>query len=79
MQHRGRTLPAFLIETHPPLPRADDASDRIERIRQHSRATYARPTAAVDAEIISRFRSDLSVNSQSTAGDRAINEVSFFD
>lgn len=55
MQLTGQTLPAFSISTAPPLDRSPDAAERIERMRQHSRQSYARPVAEIDAELMTRY------------------------
>ncbi len=55
MQLAGETLPAFSMVTNPPLEVPEGAGERIERIRQHSRKTYGRPKAEVEAELLSRY------------------------
>ena len=55
MQLAGETLPAFSMTTLEPLDKPGDASERIERIRQHSRMTYGRPKDELDAEMLSRY------------------------
>jgi hypothetical protein len=57
LQLEGETLTAFSMNTQPPLERPDKAevAARIERIRQHSRASYARPKDEVDAELMRRY------------------------
>ncbi len=72
MQLKGETLPAFSMTTQSPLGKPDDARERIERIRQHSRMTYARPREEVDAEVRSRYD-----QRESQEGDEA--EASYFD
>lgn len=79
MQHQGRTVPAFVIETFPPLAFPDDAEERAARIRAHSQATYAQPRSVVDEAIKRRF--DRSFDGMGSPNPKQIDisEVNFFD
>ena len=72
MQLAGQSLTAFSMTTEPPLDTPDDADERIERIKQHSRMTYARYKDEVDAELMSRYGQ----NDPDVADD---DEDSYFD
>lgn len=54
-QVNDNTLPAFSMEIDQPLQGSDGWEERLERIRTHSRQTYARPAAEVDAELTQRI------------------------
>jgi hypothetical protein len=56
MQTGGQTVDAFRMSTLAPLPRSKDAAARVLRIRQHSRAIYARSAGQVDEELRQRHR-----------------------
>lgn len=56
LQLDGETLPAFSLETQPPLEKPADAEERVARLRQHSRQTYGRPAADIDAELMARYQ-----------------------
>lgn len=79
MQHRGRTLPAFSIDTLPPLTLPANAHERAERIRAYSRAAYAQPRKVVDEAIKQRFQRSIKGATQTDPKQIDISEVSFFD
>ena len=51
MQLHGQALDAFSMMTQPPLPPHDHADTTIERVRYHSRQTYARPQVEIDIQL----------------------------
>lgn len=55
MQLEGKTLPAFSLESAEPLMLPEDGLARQQRIRDLSRARYARPREVVEAELISQY------------------------
>ncbi len=60
MQADGQTLDAFSMRTLPPLSPYENVTERVERIRQRSRGTYARPVAEVNEEFKQRQHSTFS-------------------
>jgi len=57
MQAGGQTQDAFSMKTLPPLEPDGNFEDRVNRIKQRSRDTYARPVAEVNEELKQRSRS----------------------
>jgi len=55
MQVGGQTAPAFSMMGLPPPDKPDDAQERWRRIKEHSRATYARAQDEVEEELKQRF------------------------
>ena len=54
-QFLGETLPAFSMETLPPIVTPSDAPQRVARIRALSRRNYARLREQVEAEFDERY------------------------
>ena len=79
MQHQGESLPAFIIETLPPIALPDDAEERAATIRKRSQETYAKPRQVVDEAIQRRFERSFDGAGRSRSKQVDISEVSFFD
>jgi hypothetical protein len=55
MQRKGKTIPAFNLQTMPPLPLRDNPEAQAAWIRSLSRTRYARRKADVDAQLQQRY------------------------
>ena len=73
MQAGGKTAPSFSMSTLKPIVWTRDAEDRSERIRNLSRAKYARCREEVETELVQRFQEE---RGQYAAPDN--DEVSYF-
>lgn len=79
MQHNAQTLPAFSVQTLPPLSQPDSATARVERIRSLSRERYSLSKVMVDAEIYQRLGRDTPGIIKEGEVETPISEVDYFD
>jgi hypothetical protein len=73
MQHNGKTLPAFSMQTPPPPQVPEDAAARVQRIKQRTQtqqATAVAPTAAVEEDII-----DLTATTRTSGDEDTVPEL----
>ncbi|MCB9423178.1 MAG: TraM recognition domain-containing protein [Ardenticatenaceae bacterium] len=76
MQHAGESLPAFNMETLPPIQPKADGQARIDILRRMSRHYHARPVSDIDAEITARYQQETQVIETAMSDD---DEEDYFD